>query len=149
MKLKDKIPWYINGLNFDCRQCGSCCSGPGEGYIWVTKQEIRLIADFLKMTEDKLRSKYLRRIGFRTTIIEEPTTKDCIFLQEIEGIRKCVIYPVRPNQCRTWPFWPENLKSPNVWNETTKKCPGVNRGKAFSFEEIEKIRKSKWYLDAT
>jgi Fe-S-cluster containining protein len=149
MKSKDKTPWYINGLNFNCLQCGRCCSGPGEGYIWVTKQEIRLIADFLKMTEEKLRSKYLKRIGLRTTIIEDQATKDCIFLQETEGVKKCVIYPVRPNQCRTWPFWSENLKTPNAWNKTTKKCPGVNRGKTFTFEEIEKIRKSKWYLDVT
>ena len=36
---------------------------------------------------------------------------DCVFLKEDpeRGRKTCSIYPVRPLQCRTWPFWPENL----------------------------------------
>ena len=36
--------WYAAGLHFGCEVCGRCCAGPGEGYIWVTKPEIELIA---------------------------------------------------------------------------------------------------------
>jgi Fe-S-cluster containining protein len=61
--------------------------------------------------------------------------------------KRCVIYPVRPNQCRTWPFWGSNLTSLNAWNEAVKKCGGVNRGRYYSFEEIERIKKSRWWLD--
>jgi len=142
-----KTPWYSPGLRFECQQCGQCCSGPGEGYIWVTKQEIEVIADFLKMSEADLRGKYLRRVGLRRTIIEQPTTKDCVFLRKIDGKKKCVIYPVRPNQCRTWPFWPSNLSSSNTWNTAALKCPGISRGEYYSFEQIEKIKKSKWWQD--
>ena len=46
-----KSPWYIGGLHFECGQCGKCCSGPDEGYIWVTKEEIRFIADYLKISD--------------------------------------------------------------------------------------------------
>jgi len=155
---KRKRPWYVGGLHFECMQCGRCCAGPSEGYIWVTRAEIKLIADFLKMTEAQLRQKYLKRVGLRTTIIEHHFTKNCIFLKhgsilcplgatkdELHGKQKnCLIYPVRPNQCRTWPFWPSNLKSPDIWNETAKKCPGINRGRFYSFEEIKKIKKQKW-----
>ncbi len=143
------MPWYVSGLHFECIQCGRCCSGPGEGYIWVTKPEIKLIADFLKMTTGELRRKYLRRISLRTTIIEHYTTKDCIFLQHIDGQRRCIIYPVRPSQCRTWPFCPDNLSRPDAWNKAAEKCPGINRGKICTCEEIEKIKRNKkWWQDA-
>jgi Fe-S-cluster containining protein len=141
-------PWNVAGLHFECQQCGNCCSGPDEGYIWVTKAEIEMIADFLKISIGQLREKYCQRLGMRTTIIEQPITKDCIFLKQIDGQKKCMIYPVRPNQCRTWPFWPENLTSPNSWNEAAQKCPGVNRGSVCDCSEIERIRKSKkWWLN--
>jgi Fe-S-cluster containining protein len=130
-------------------ECGRCCAGPGEGYIWVTKPEIRIIADFLKMTTGELRSKFLKRIGLRTTIIEDSCTKDCIFLQETEGRKKCKIYPVRPSQCRSWPFWPGNLASPNSWNQIAKKCGGINHGRLYSYEEIQKIKnEKKWWQDS-
>ncbi|MHC4300490.1 MAG: YkgJ family cysteine cluster protein, partial [Planctomycetota bacterium] len=83
------------------------------------------------------------------TIIEEPVTRDCIFLRNRGGQRGCGIYCVRPNQCRTWPFWPENLASVNAWNRAAVKCPGINRGRLYSFEEIEKIKRCrKWWKDA-
>lgn len=144
----NKTAWYAAGLHFECQGCGGCCSGPGEGYIWVTRREIEIIADFLKLTVAQVRREYLKRVGLRTTIIEEQTTKDCIFLQEIGGRKGCLIYSVRPNQCRNWPFWPENLKDPNAWNKAAQKCPGINRGRLYGFEEIEEIKKNKkWWKD--
>jgi Fe-S-cluster containining protein len=143
---KTKGPWYVGGLHFGCAHCGRCCSGPGEGYIWVTRREIELIADYLRIPITRLRSDYLKRVGLRLSIVEDVATKDCIFLTRIDGERKCRIYPVRPNQCRTWPFWPSNLTNTNVWNEAARRCAGVDRGRLYSFEEIEKIRKSKkWW----
>ena len=142
----EKEKWYVSGLYFECQGCGGCCSGPGEGYIWVTKPEIEIIADFLKMTAGQFRQKYLKRVGFRTTIIEHHLTKDCIFLLSEAGGRQCAIYSVRPSQCRSWPFWAGNLASPGTWNKAAQKCPGINRGRRYSFEEIEEIERSrKWW----
>jgi uncharacterized protein len=139
------IPWYVAGLHFECTGCGACCAGPEEGFIWVTKPEQTFIADLLKLPVDQLRRKYMRREGLRTTIIEEPCTKDCIFL---EGGKRCRIYSVRPNQCRTWPFWASNLGSPNAWNEAAQGCPGINRGPLFTREEIDTLKKQKcWWAD--
>lgn len=141
-----KNVWYAGGLCFQCLQCGQCCSGPGEGYIWATRPEIELIAGYLKMSVGELRRKYLRRVGMRTSIIEEPTTKDCIFLERTAEGKKCRIYPVRPTQCRTWPFWSRNLASTNSWNEAAQRCAGMNRGRRYNFDEIEKLRKTKkWW----
>jgi Fe-S-cluster containining protein len=145
---KNKTSWYIAGLHFECAQCSNCCSGPDEGYIWITRPEIELLADFLKITIKELRQKYLKRTGLRTTIAEHPVTKDCIFLQESNGQKQCAIYSFRPNQCRTWPFWPSNLNSPGTWNGAGQKCDGVNYGRHYNFEEIERIKKTrKWWQD--
>ena len=147
-------PWYVGGLHFECVQCGRCCSGPGEGYIWVTKPEIQIIADFLKISVEQLRQEYLKRVGLRTTIIEHRTTRDCIFLNHgLRGLhgsqKECIIYPVRPSQCRIWPFWPENLTNPNAWNKAAQKCPGINHGRLYTYDEIEKIKRNKkWWQDA-
>eukprot|EP00961_Rhodomonas_salina_P046921 629705-Rhodomonas_salina.2 len=32
----------------------------------------------------------------------------------MKGKAICSLYEARPKQCRTWPFWPENLASPEV-----------------------------------
>lgn len=146
--IKNKTKWYVAGLHFECQGCGGCCSGPGEGYIWVTRPEIKIIVDFLKMAVGQFRQKYLRRVGLRTTIIEHRTTKDCIFLQAGAGGKQCTIYSVRPCQCRSWPFWASNLASPGDWNKAAQKCPGINRGRLYSFEEIKKIKRNeKWWQD--
>jgi Fe-S-cluster containining protein len=136
--------WYAGGLHFECTGCGNCCAGPDEGYIWVTPREIELLAEQLRLSVEAVRKKYIRRVGFRLSIIEHPATKDCIFLTPSkDGCRGCAIYPVRPNQCRTWPFWNENLASPDDWNRAAVKCPGINRGRLYSVEDIDRIRKQK------
>lgn len=145
-KAKLNTKWYAAGLHFECTGCGACCSGPGEGYIWVTRPEIELIAGHLKITPGQLRQKYLRRVGLRTSIIEHGTTKDCIFLQTVGDKKLCAIYEVRPSQCRSWPFWPENISSPNNWNKAGTRCPGINRGRHYSAEKIERIKRNKrWW----
>lgn len=74
---------------------------------------------------------------------------DCVFLRENkEGQRGCSIYDVRPQQCRTWPFWPENLKTPKHWQRAAVRCPGMGaggltgQGKFYPIEDIRVIRDS-------
>ncbi|MEN6383868.1 MAG: YkgJ family cysteine cluster protein [Phycisphaerales bacterium] len=138
-----KNKWYINGLHFQCRQCGNCCSGPEEGVIWITKQEIEKLAEHLNMTPAELHKKYLRRIGLRISIKEDSRTKDCIFLTTVNGMKGCSIYNFRPTQCRTWPFWSYNLHTPDDWNIAAQKCPGLNKGRLYTIDEIEKLKNQK------
>jgi Fe-S-cluster containining protein len=144
-----KNKWYIGGLHFACQQCGSCCSGPEEGVIWISRPEINMLAEHLGLSASELREKYLRRIGFRFSIKENPCSKDCVFLVTINGSRGCTIYDVRPMQCRNWPFWPGNLNSPDDWNAAAKKCPGIDKGRLYSFDEIQKIKKQKQWWNNT
>ena len=126
------MPWFVMGLAFECQECGRCCCGPEEGYVWATEEEMGKIADFLEMSKEDFFAKYVRKIGTRYSLIEDKTTKDCIFVKD----GKCSVYSVRPTQCRTWPFWPSNLYTPEDWGYAGLRCDGINRGKLFSQEEI-------------
>jgi Fe-S-cluster containining protein len=132
--------WYAAGLHFECQQCGNCCSGV-PGYVWVNDEEALAIAAFLKMPIEAFAKKYLRKVGKKVSLIELPNY-DCVFLTRSEKGIGCSIYPVRPEQCRTWPFWHYNLESPDDYIENTKRCPGINRGRLFTLQEIEEKLKN-------
>ena len=131
--------WYAAGLAFECRQSGNCCSGE-PGYVWVTKAEIEAIAKYLGHPDGKLGKRYIRRIGMRISL-REHLDGDCIFLERNGGgCTTCKIHPVKPTQCRTWPFWDSNLKSPETWNDAGRTCPGINQGPRHTFVQIETQR---------
>lgn len=130
--------WYAAGLAFECQQSGNCCSG-APGYVWVTRDEVKAIAKFLGRTDGTLSKAHLRRVALRQSLTER-ANGDCVFLERSNGCTKCSIHPVKPMQCRTWPFWDSNLKSPAAWNQAAETCPGINRGQSYGFVEIEKIR---------
>jgi hypothetical protein len=67
--------------------------------------------------------------------LKEFANGDCTFFDGKS--RGCTIYPVRPRQCRTWPFWNSNLESPESWAEVRQVCPGAGKGNFFSLKEIE------------
>ena len=133
--------WYRAGLSFSCTQCGNCCSGD-PGYVWATKEEVARISKFLGRDDGRLDKKHLRRVGLRYSLTEK-RDGDCIFLKRDGEKSSCSIYPVRPLQCRTWPFWNENLRSPDVWNATGDRCPGINHGTHHDFVQIETTRTQK------
>lgn len=132
-----KQKWYAAGLHFECSQCGSCCGGC-PGYVWVTEEETVKIAEYLKMDVDDFVQKYLFEENSRLSLREQ-SNYDCICLEQNGNGKRCKIYPVRPEQCRTWPFWKYNIKSETHWLGANKRCPGINRGKLHSAEEIDEI----------
>jgi len=141
MSFLSKKPWYVSGLAFECQQCGRCCEGPEEGYVWVTREEIAAIAAHLHLPKEQFRNRYARRVATRYSLIERKDNRDCIFLETgPDGQHRCRIYTVRPTQCRTWPFWAANLRTPDAWAEAGLRCPGINRGRLVPFDEIEARR---------
>jgi Fe-S-cluster containining protein len=152
-------PWFADGLTFTCSQCGNCCTGP-PGYVFISSAEIQRLADHLKATPAEVIDKYCRKVGSRYSLKEKRGTGgwDCIFLEEIESTRRppgadrdikytkriCTIYPVRPLQCRTWPFWDGNLGSQKAWDAAAERCPGMNSGsRHFTRQQIEALRDAK------
>lgn len=128
----DKKPWYSNGLAFDCHGCGDCCRGPG-GYVWVDEDEIQSLAKELGMTVQDFGKKLLRRTSTGYALVDSPTG-DCPLL---DSAGRCRVYHARPVQCRTWPWWDENLSSPLAWADAATRCPGMNKGEVHSLFVIQ------------
>ena len=124
-------PWYKDGLRFECTQCGKCCTG-APGYVWVNRDELQAIADFLGEPLEQVQKLHARAVGLRRTL-REKANGDCVFYDRDQG---CTIYPVRPRQCRTWPFWDSNVRTPAHWDKTCQICPGSGQGQLISAEEI-------------
>ncbi|MEK6677499.1 MAG: YkgJ family cysteine cluster protein [Planctomycetota bacterium] len=139
--MKNDHSWYKDGLQFECTQCGNCCSGD-PGYVWATKEEVRKIAEFLGRDDHWLDEQHLRRVGLHYSLTERPNG-DCTFLVRKNGKSMCSIYSVRPLQCRTWPFWTENLRTAESWEKANKKCPGMNTGPHYDYVQIETRRKQR------
>ena len=152
----DRDPWYAGGLNFTCTQCGNCCGG-APGFVWIERADIVRIAGHLKITPEEMVERYCRKIDGRWSLNEGPgpgSDYDCVFLREEQKAarsadgtrvsvkrRYCSVYAVRPLQCRTWPFWRENLSSPKTWDHAAKRCHGMSHGpRKFTVEQIHAIR---------
>ncbi len=136
--------WYAEGLRFSCTQCGNCCTGP-TGFVWYTPDEAERIAAHLGISVAQFERRYARTVRGRRSLGENKTKfgYDCVFLtRDADGKAGCSIYPVRPMQCRTWPFWPENLASPEHYLQAARTCPGMRRGLEGegTFVPIQQIR---------
>ncbi|HBB73336.1 MAG TPA: hypothetical protein DC048_02690 [Planctomycetaceae bacterium] len=127
-----KDAWYGAGLRFQCTQCGDCCSG-AEGYVWVNQAEIDALAAVKGMAVAEFEAAFVKRVGVRRSLVERPGG-DCALLDE--KTRRCTAYEARPRQCRTWPFWDSNLRSPEAWAEAAESCPGCNMGDIVPLERI-------------
>jgi Fe-S-cluster containining protein len=147
-------PWFADGLTFTCTQCGNCCTG-APGYVFASKVEITRLAEHLEISPEEVVERYCRKVGTRISFKEKrgPGGYDCIFLEEVKATRRvngqeiaftrrqCSIYPVRPLQCRTWPFWDGNLASREAWDAAAKGCHGMNHGsRRFTARKIEQLR---------
>lgn len=118
--IEEEKPWYVHGLRFECTQCGKCCTG-APGYTWVTEEEVATISAHLNLSIPEFMRKYVRVVRNRLSLLEHSKTYDCVFLKD----KKCQIYSVRPTQCRTFPWWPELLRSKEEWEEAAKYCEGI------------------------
>jgi uncharacterized protein len=101
------------------------------------------LAVHLQLSLQATVDQYCRRVGDKLSLREinrGPFRHDCIFLKEENGKRTCSIYPVRPLQCRTWPFWHGNLDTQKEWDVAAVRCPGMNTGRDYSVREIEGLR---------
>jgi Fe-S-cluster containining protein len=129
----DEQPWYAAGLAFECTRCGKCCTGE-PGYVWVTDEELAAIARFLGQPPHQVETLYSYKTRGRRTL-REKANGDCTFYDRKKG---CTIYPVRPPQCRTWPFWDSNVETPEDWEHTCQVCPGSGQGEVIPVEEISR-----------
>lgn len=133
-----ELPWYREGLAFECTRCGNCCTGE-PGTVRVSPEEIERLAAHLALTPDAFRARYTEGlIDGGVSLTEKPAADgsgqlDCVFWDRAAG---CTVYALRPRQCRTWPFWRRNVASEAHWFAASRNCPGMNRGARHDAAEI-------------
>ncbi|MBD3350331.1 MAG: hypothetical protein GF364_02490 [Candidatus Lokiarchaeota archaeon] len=131
-----------DGFRFQCQECGRCCQGCGEGFVFLYDDEIKKITEFLKISYDEFLEKYTEIIESEYILYDvvslKPTKKKtflksivlkwneetgaCVFLDD----KKCKIYEVRPLQCKTWPVWYYLMTKKDQFKEAREKCPGLS-----------------------
>jgi Fe-S-cluster containining protein len=119
------MSWYKEGLRFGCTECGKCCSG-SPGYVWLDDDEIVALAKRLCLSVEEFIKRYTRKVGRRYSLLEKGSQYDCIFLLD----KRCQVYEERPKQCRSFPWWKENIESEKSWEETKGRCEGIDHPNA-------------------
>lgn len=131
-------PWYAEGLRFTCQQCHHCCRGSQPGWVYVTRRRVQAIADSLGLSASAFRKRYLTRDEEGEPALVLKPNGDCVFWDE-----GCTIYPVRPRQCRTFPFWRETLASRESWEELKSFCHGIDEGQLYPLEAIRAVTRGR------
>lgn len=100
---------------FRCRRCGNCCR-IRDGIVRVGEAEISRIARFLGLSEtafiDRCTDLAPDRRGL---VLKSAPAGDCVFL---DAQNSCMINPVKPDKCRTFPHEWMNADSRRI-------CPAL------------------------
>lgn len=123
---------FLKEIDFKCQKCSVCCR-IYPGAVYLTNKDIKKIIKFLKIDKTSFFKKYCRPVennGKNLLSLKEKPNFDCIFWD-----KNCLIYPVRPTQCSTYPFWPSVIKSRERWNEEAKHCKGINKKGNLTFKQ--------------
>ena len=133
-----KKTFYKKGIRFECQGEGKCCITRGRyGYVYLSFNDRRRLAAHLKIPMAEFTARYTEKEDGLYQL--KYADKDCLFFKN----NRCSAYNARPWQCRTWPFWPENMNK-TVWErEVASYCPGVGKGRLYTADEIEQILKKK------
>lgn len=128
-------PWYAAGLRFGCTASGHCCRNHGQyAYVYLTEVEVGALAAHLGIEPAAFQERFcVEDEGWTCLRMDAPA---CPSLAD-DG--RCGVYAARPVQCRTWPFWEENLKDAERWHGAARVCPGIGRGRRYAAREIAAI----------
>lgn len=122
-------------LHFECTRCGQCCIATDGYHVFLDPPEAEAIRAWLGLSTGWFRRRYLSRHAEGDLIAASGPDGRCVFLAA-DG--SCRVYPVRPLQCRSYPFWPELLNSKTAWQREARRCEGINRGKAVPLTRIRR-----------
>lgn len=103
---------------FLCKKCGNCCK---QGFVYLTNKDIKSISACLKINIDQFYNQYTEYILWIGRVLKFKDDK-CVFLN---NNNYCLIYDVRPEQCKKFPYWDWIIKKKNWQDEIKEFCKGV------------------------
>ncbi len=137
-------PWYADGLRFECTGCGNCCKSRGEySTVYLMQADVDAMAAQLEMSAEAFLERHCE--GEEGWTVLRSSGETCRFLA---ADNSCQIYQARPMQCRTWPFWEENLRERATWEgPVAADCPGIGQGPRHSVAVVQATaqRNQRWY----
>ncbi len=145
---------------FECTKCGACCRDEFL-LVTVTSSDIVKIAavlglgpnemlkalDFYVVSNDQPAPVGLEKFpsvategGLAFIALKKMENGECVFLKE----NLCMIHPVRPTVCRSFPFVFNESDGQRTWGLSAKKkiCPGLGTGPQVTEAEIKEIADS-------
>lgn len=127
---------FKNGIKFKCQGSSNCCVSHGQnGFVYLSNKDSKKIAEFLNINIKIFISNYCDYTDGYLHLKEINKNGDCRFLKN----KRCSIYKYRPTQCKTWPFWSENMNAKEWNNNIINFCPGIGKGNKINFSKIIKI----------
>lgn len=120
---------------FGCTCCGDCCRAPG--VVELSIDELDALGRFLGQGSTELLQSLPIQWSPKARLFELAADNGCPLL-ESDG--RCSVEPVKPSQCRSYPFWPELTRAAATWRKEGKRCEGINHPKARTYARDEVIR---------
>lgn len=141
---------------FECTKCGDCCRESSllvtvtgrdivrlsNGLGFNSNEVIKALDFYLVSSEDP--PKGLQDIpsvktehGLAYIALKKMEDGDCIFLKD----DLCMIHPIRPGVCMSFPFVFRSEKTDITWGLSAKKeiCPGLGVGPEVKLEDLSEL----------
>ncbi len=147
----------LTETRFECLKCGVCCKQPniiitvtGHDIVRLSRglnlssKELMRALDFYLLENTELVPEGLRDIpavmterGLAYVALKKLEDASCVFLSD----DLCLIHPIRPSSCVTFPFTFRMDSGAMMWGLSAKKeiCPGIGRGEIVSELELYRM----------
>lgn len=122
-------------LRFACQKgCVKCCDRRGS--VYLSELDLQRAAKYLGMSAAEFEARYVVRYRHVMRLRKPPKGQtQCQFLTD-EG---CSIHPVKPTQCRAYPFWPSLIENQTAWKLEGMFCPGIGKGNLVQIKTAREI----------
>ncbi len=139
---------------FECTKCGACCSHKallvtltGRDIVRIAlglgldaRQVLRAIDFYVSSGGEALpvglkdTPQVVTERGRAIIALKKSESGSCIFLDN----NMCLIHPIRPGACRSFPFFFSERGGSVVWGLSAMKsiCPGLGKGEKVSSKEL-------------
>ena len=125
--------WEKEPLRFECQSdCFKCCTKPG--VVYFDKASIENASRILRVSSELFRKEFL--LWDDGHWVHEVANGNPCALLTPEG---CSIHNGKPIQCRSYPFWKENMTSKSMWTLVGAFCPGIDFGSHVAVTTVRKF----------
>ena len=118
--IRQDYPYFFD--QSACQTCvGHCCRWGG--YVWVEEADLIAMAELMNMKLDDFANDYIKAAYGRLSIQERLRDGEYHCALFDPSTNHCLVYEVRPEQCRTFPYWEQYRSN---YKKILELCPGIS-----------------------